>query len=54
LILVFLHFGTKGTLAVAAVLVFRLITFWLPIPLGALAFKILMKNSQKKTATHHV
>ncbi|MBI2327052.1 flippase-like domain-containing protein [Candidatus Curtissbacteria bacterium] len=48
LILVFLHFNIDATLTIAAVLVFRLITFWLPIPFGALAFKILMKKDKSK------
>ena len=47
LILVFLHFNVDATLSLATVLVFRLITFWLPIPFGALAFRILMKKDKK-------
>jgi uncharacterized membrane protein YbhN (UPF0104 family) len=36
--------GTSVGAAVAGVLTFRLITFWLPIPLGALAWRVLHRR----------
>jgi len=44
LILVFLQFGVDPARTVAAVLVFRLISFWIPIPAGALSYISLKKH----------
>ena len=50
LILVFLQFGVEPAHAIAAVLVFRLITFWIPIPAGAFSYMSLKKHlSQTQT-----
>lgn len=43
LILIFLQAGVEAHVAVAATLVFRLISFWLPIPFGAASY-ISLKN----------
>lgn len=43
MILVFLQFGINPPVATASVLAFRLFTFWLPIPAGALAY-LSLKN----------
>ena len=47
LILVFLQFGIDPPRAIASVLVFRLITFWIPIPAGALSYMSLKKQIAK-------
>lgn len=47
LILVFLQFGIDPPRALASVLVFRLITFWIPIPAGALSYMSLKKQIAK-------
>jgi uncharacterized protein (TIRG00374 family) len=36
--------GVPGAAAVSAVLLFRLLTFWLPVPLGWIAFNYLERN----------
>lgn len=42
--LLFIGFGVPSATALTAVLVFRLISFWLPIPLGFWSFLSLQKN----------
>ena len=42
--LIFIGFGIPAPTALAAVLVFRLISFWLPIPIGLSSFLSLQKN----------
>ena len=42
--LIFIGFGMPASTALAAVLIFRLISFWLPIPLGFWSFLSLQKN----------
>lgn len=44
MILIFLRFGVNPVIAAAAVLVFRIFTFWLPIPAGLLAYLSLKKQ----------
>lgn len=48
LILVFLQFGIDPVHALASVLVFRLITFWIPIPAGAYSYMSLKKQIKKE------
>jgi len=48
LILVFLQFGIDPAHTVASVLVFRLITFWIPIPAGAFSYISLKKQIAKE------
>jgi glycosyltransferase 2 family protein len=36
--------GMAGTAAVSAVLLFRIATFWLPVPLGAIALRRLRRR----------
>lgn len=47
LILVFLNSNIDPNITVAAVLVYRLLSFWLPIPAGSLAFYSLHKKASK-------
>ncbi|MEK7143006.1 MAG: lysylphosphatidylglycerol synthase transmembrane domain-containing protein [Patescibacteria group bacterium] len=42
--LIFIGFGVPASTALAAVLIFRLISFWLPIPVGLGSFLSLQKN----------
>lgn len=44
LLLVFLGFGLDPAQSIGAVLVFRLISFWIPIPAGAFSYISLKKN----------
>lgn len=44
MILVFLQFGISPAIAAAAVLIFRIFAFWLPIPAGLLAYLSLKKQ----------
>lgn len=44
LALIFIGFGIPASTALAAVLIFRLISFWLPVPIGAISFINLRKN----------
>lgn len=44
LILIFLQFNIQPSEALAAVLLFRIISFWIPIPIGALAYLSLNKQ----------
>ena len=37
--------GMAGTAAISAVLLFRLATFWLPVPLGWLALGVLRRRN---------
>ena len=45
LILIFLGSGVEANLTVAAVLIYRIISFWLPIPAGFLSFYSLRKKA---------
>ncbi|KKQ74499.1 MAG: hypothetical protein US94_C0003G0017 [Berkelbacteria bacterium GW2011_GWB1_38_5] len=45
--LIFIGFGVPPSISLAAVLVFRLISFWLPIPIGLASFLSLQKNYYK-------
>jgi uncharacterized protein (TIRG00374 family) len=47
LILVFLNGGMDATVTVTAVLVYRLMSFWLPIPAGLLSYYSLQKHTYK-------
>jgi len=42
--LIFIGFGVPASMALAAVLIFRLISFWLPIPAGLASFLSLQKK----------
>ncbi len=42
--LIFIGFGVPAPTALAAVLIFRLLSFWLPIPVGLSSFLSLQKN----------
>ncbi|MGA2666494.1 MAG: lysylphosphatidylglycerol synthase transmembrane domain-containing protein [Patescibacteria group bacterium] len=44
LALIFIGFGVPAGIALAAVLIFRLISFWLPIPVGLVSFLSLRKK----------
>ena len=44
LIIIFLQFGLDPAKSIGAVLVFRLISFWIPIPAGALSYISLKRN----------
>lgn len=44
LILIFLQFNIQPSEVLAAVLLFRIISFWIPIPIGALAYLSLKKQ----------
>ncbi len=44
MLLIFHEFGIAPALSLAATLSFRLISFWLPIPVGFLAFRSMMKK----------
>lgn len=48
LALIFIGFGIPASTALAAVLIFRLISFWLPVPVGAASFISLRKNYIKE------
>lgn len=50
MILVFLQFNFDPTLTTAAVLAFRLFSFWLPIPAGAIAYFSLKRKRINATA----
>lgn len=45
--LIFIGFGIPAPIALAAVLIFRLISFWLPIPVGFVSFLSLQRNYNK-------
>ncbi len=45
--LLLIGFGVPAPTALAAVLIFRLISFWLPIPLGLVSFLNLQRNYTK-------
>ena len=45
--LIFIGFGVPAPTALAAVLIFRLLSFWLPMPLGFWSFLSLQKNYVK-------
>ncbi len=47
LILIFLHFKIDAPVALASVLVFRVMNFWLPIPAGALSYFSLKREFAK-------
>lgn len=44
LALIFIGFGIPASIALATVMIFRLLSFWLPIPVGMGAFLSLQKN----------
>ena len=44
LVLIFIGFGIPSSVAIAGVLIFRLISFWLPIPVGLGSFLSLQKK----------
>lgn len=48
LILIFLHFKIEAPTALASVLVFRMMNFWLPIPAGAFSYFSLKREIAKK------
>lgn len=50
LILIFLHFKIDAPTALASVLVFRILNFWLPIPAGALSYFSLKREIAAKSA----
>lgn len=47
LILIFLESGIDANLTVAAVLIYRIMSFWLPIPAGAISFYSLRKKTSE-------
>ncbi len=47
MLIIFNEFGIQPSLSIAAMLTFRLISFWIPIPSGALAFAILQRSFKK-------
>jgi uncharacterized protein (TIRG00374 family) len=50
LLALFAGFGVPGDKAVASVLVYRLINFWLPIPFGATAYLTLRRGDHEEAA----
>lgn len=47
MILIFAQAHVDPTISIAAILIFRLITFWIPIPAGAIAYASLKKSIKK-------
>lgn len=47
MLIIFSEFGIEPSLSLAAMLAFRLISFWIPIPAGAISFAILQRSFKK-------
>lgn len=47
MLIIFNEFSVDPSLSIAAMLAFRLISFWIPIPAGALSFAILQRSFKK-------
>lgn len=47
MLIIFNEFGIQPSLSIAAMLTFRLISFWIPIPAGAVSYAILHRSFKK-------
>lgn len=51
LVLIFLHYKLDPATTLAAVLLFRIISFWIPIPAGAISYYLLKKETNPNSAS---